>query len=237
MSQQLSEIYPPFGLRITCGDLVLRGITDADIMPLVEVARRGVHDKDEEHNPLGFDWTAAPPQYLAINYAKWAWGQRVHFTVDSWILALLVEHRGRVVGVQEGKGEKFRETRTISTGSWLGQEFQGQGIGTLMRQVYCAFAFDHLDATLLTSAAFTDNPASHRVSQKLGYRAVTERQAPRGTRSMSDEIVYHVTAETLVRPAADLVVEGMEPLRRYLGLDGSHGGTAEVTPAGNTPRG
>ena len=61
-------------------------------------------------------------------------------------------------------------TRTGETGSWLGREFQGRGIGTAMRQVICAFAFDHLDAEEVTSGAFLDNPASLAVSRKVGYR-------------------------------------------------------------------
>lgn len=36
-----------------------------------------------------------------------------------------------------------------------------------MRQVMCAFLFDHL---AITSSAFTDNPASLAVSRKVGYR-------------------------------------------------------------------
>ena len=48
-------------------------------------------------------------------------------------------------------------------------EHQGRGIGTAMRQVMCAFVFDHLDAVEITSGAFTDNPASLAVSRKVGY--------------------------------------------------------------------
>ncbi|MGA4506911.1 GNAT family N-acetyltransferase [Propionibacteriaceae bacterium G1746] len=226
-SLDLAEVYPPFGVRITCGPLVLRGITDDDIMPLVEVARRGLHDADEEHSPLSFDWTAAPPQYLAINYARWAWGQRYQFTAKSWILALLVEHDGEVVGVQEGRGEQFARVRSVSTGSWLGRAAQGKGIGTLMRQAFCTFLVDELGALEVTSAAFTDNPASWRVSEKTGYRRLGTHRAARGRESVTDQVMYQLTPDTLVRPPHPLQVEGAEPLRRFLGLDSSAGGTAE----------
>lgn len=226
-SRTLEEVYPPFGLRVTCGDLVLRGITDELIMPLVEVARRGVHDKGEEENPLGFDWTAAPPRYLAINYARWAWGHRVNFTRDSFILALAVEYQGEIVGVQEGKGEKFPVTRSVSTGSWLGREFQGRGIGTLMRQVFCTFLIDQLGTQEVISGAFTDNPASQRVSEKTGYVRNGIHRIPRGTRSAADSLMYRLTPGTLVRPKEPVEVEGLEPLRRFLGLEGDAGGSAE----------
>lgn len=227
MTRSLDEIFPPLGLRITCGPLLLRGITDDLIMPLVEVARAGVHDQDPSSTPLAFDWTAAPPQFLAINYAKWAWNNRLMFSANSWILALAVEYEGELVGVQEGKGERFLTTGTISTGSWLGLAAHGRGIGTLMRQVYCTFAFDHLDATAMLSEAFIDNPASARVSEKCGYERIGTRPVPRGTFGDVDEVMFRLTPENLVRPDEPLQVEGLEPLRRFLGLDGSSGNTTE----------
>jgi len=60
-------------------------------------------------------------------------------------------------------------TRTTETGSWLARRFQGRGIGTAMRQIIAAFAFDHLDTRHVTSAAFSDNVASASVSRKVGY--------------------------------------------------------------------
>ena len=51
-----------------------------------------------------------------------------------------------------------------------------------MRQMICAFLFDHLDFEEITSGAFTDNPASLAVSRKVGYRDErrTTPQAARG---------------------------------------------------------
>ncbi|MGA4670954.1 GNAT family N-acetyltransferase [Propionibacteriaceae bacterium Y1923] len=227
MSQGLAEVFPPLGLRITCGPLVLRGITDELIMPLVEVARRGVHNQPPELTPLANDWTTVPAPMLAINYAKWAWNNRLMFSADSWILALAVEYDGELVGVQEGKGEKFRANRSISTGSWLGRAAHGRGIGTLMRQAYCTFAIDHLGAQEMLSEAFVDNPASTRVSEKVGYRRTGSRPAQRAGAEVG-EAMYRLVPDDLVRPPYPLEVEGLEPLLRFLGLDGSTGNTAEV---------
>ena len=77
--------------------------------------------------------------------------------------------RLKLAGVQAMDTHDYLVTRTAETGSWLGRRFQGRGIGTAMRQVICAFAFDHLDAEYMTSGAFTDNPASLNVSKKAGY--------------------------------------------------------------------
>jgi GNAT superfamily N-acetyltransferase len=60
-----------------------------------------------------------------------------------------------------------RETRT---GSWLGQRYQGQGIGTEMRAAVLHLAFAGLNAGSAVSGALADNPASAGVSRKLGYQ-------------------------------------------------------------------
>jgi RimJ/RimL family protein N-acetyltransferase len=58
----------------------------------------------------------------------------------------------------------------VHTGSWLGLDYQGQGIGTQMRAAVLHLAFEGLGAQQAVSEAFDDNPASLGVSRKLGYR-------------------------------------------------------------------
>lgn len=59
--------------------------------------------------------------------------------------------------------------REVGTGSWLGRQYQGQGIGTAIRAAVLALAFDRLGAQFATSAAYPHNAASLAVSRKLGY--------------------------------------------------------------------
>lgn len=58
----------------------------------------------------------------------------------------------------------------MGTGSWLGQRFQGQGLGTQMRTAVLEFAFTGLGAETTVSSARIGNHASLGVSRKLGYR-------------------------------------------------------------------
>ena len=77
--------------------------------------------------------------------------------------------------------------------------------------------FDHLDFEFITSAAFTDNPASLRVSEKLGYRDNgISWSKPRGTRAVTRRLL--LLPEDFVR-GEPITVEGIEPLRRFIGLD------------------
>jgi RimJ/RimL family protein N-acetyltransferase len=103
----------------------------------------------------------------------------------------------------------FPVTRTGETGSWLGQEFHGRGIGTLMRQAICVLCLDHLGFEEVTSGAFTDNPASLGVSRKVGYRRNGEqRLARKGELATNVQLVLN--PEDLVRPPYDVDVVGAE---------------------------
>src|SRR6185437_12442299 len=108
--------------------------------------------------------------------------------------------------------------RTTETGSWLGRRFQGHGIGTAMRQVICAFIFDHLDAEYITSSAFEDNPSSLAVSRKTGY---TENGVDRVSRLGNPAVMRRIVLEPgdLVRYKHDLTAEGIPEFRKSIGLD------------------
>jgi RimJ/RimL family protein N-acetyltransferase len=210
------DAYPVLGLRITAGDLELRGIDDADIAALAELASRGVHPP--ELMPFSHPWTDTPADQLPLSFAQYHWAIRASFSPDEWSLDLVVRWQGDVVGTQGFRTHHYLLTRTGETGSWLGREHQGHGIGTRMRQAMCAFLFDHLEAQELMSAAFVDNPASLAVSRKVGYR-------PNGMRRMERRPGEWQLNQALVLTPGDLVrgpeiaVEGLAPVRRLIGLE------------------
>jgi len=76
---------------------------------------------------------------------------------------------GEPAGMQDVIGEQFASFGTVSTFSWLGPRHRGRGVGTEMRAAVLHLAFAGLAAREATSEAFTDNHASNRVSQALGY--------------------------------------------------------------------
>jgi len=125
---------------------------------------------------------------------------------------------GEIVGVQALFGENFPVTRVAETGSWLGRAHQGRGIGTLMRQAACALVLDHLGGQQLTSAAYEDNPASLAVSNKVGYvdNGVERRQRREGELAVLRRLV--LTVDAFVRGPDPVRVEGVEGLRRAIGL-------------------
>jgi RimJ/RimL family protein N-acetyltransferase len=207
---------PLLGLRVTAGPVELRGITDDLLGPLADIAVNGIHDP--ELMPFGVPWSIAPAAEMPRNMAQFHWGQRASFSPAKWSMDLAVFFDGQLVGSQGFGARDFLITRIGETGSWLGREFHGRGIGTAMRKVICAFIFDHLDAEFITSSAYTDNPASLGVSRKCGYRengvTIHNRMDKPATLQM-----LLLEPGNLIRYEHELTVEGVPEFRRSIGLD------------------
>ncbi|MGH1550750.1 GNAT family N-acetyltransferase [Leifsonia poae] len=211
---QLADAFPPFGLIIRSGPIVLRPITDDVLPPLIEVAAAGVHDP--ALMPFYYPWTDASPDRLPVKFAQHHWRTRAGWSQDAWTLEFAVEYEGVIVGCQGFSTRDYLVTRTGETGSWLGRAHHGRGIGTRMRQAICAFVFDELEADEITSGAFTDNPASIGVSRKVGYRDNgTTRLARRGEPAVNQRLV--LTRDDFVR-GEPIAVSGADAFRRFIGL-------------------
>lgn len=213
----VAELFAPLGVRITAGPVEMRGITDDLLGELAEVAEGGIHEPDRM--PFYHPWSTAPSGELTRNTAQYHWRSRASFTRDAWDLHLAVILDGKVIGAQGVSTSDFLVTRTGETGSWLGIAHQGRGTGTLMRQAFCAFLFDHLDFAEITSGAFTDNPASLAVSRKTGYRPDGVRRMKRRAGELALNQRLALAPEDLVRGQHPVEVEGVGPLRRLVGLD------------------
>lgn len=212
----IGDVFPVLDLRVTAGDLELRGISDDDIVVLGALAAKGIHSPDRM--PFSFPWTDVTPEELPLNFAQYHWRTRADFSPSSWVLNLGVWWQGELVGVQGVNTSNFVVRRTGETGSWLGAGHQGQGLGTVMRQVMCALLFDHLAFTEVTSGAFVDNPASLAVSRKVGYCVNgTERYERRG--ELAEMTMLALRPEDLVRPDVPVEVSGADRVRRLIGVE------------------
>ncbi|MCX4528694.1 GNAT family N-acetyltransferase [Streptomyces sp. NBC_01551] len=163
-----AHVWPLYGLRVTTPRLELR-LPGLDLLAeLAAVAAAGVHDP--ALTPFTVPWTDAPPEDRGRAVFQHVLGTVASWSPRAWTLSLAVLRGGEVVGRQDLGADEFAVTREGHTGSWLGLAHQGEGIGTEMRAAVLHLAFAGLGARAVTSAAMTDNPASLRVSEKLGYR-------------------------------------------------------------------
>src|SRR2546428_4985621 len=161
----LQDDWPLFRLQIETPRLRLRP-TDEDLDLLNAVASAGIHDPDTM--PFELPWTDDPPDIRPRHTLQYLWGLRASWKPTDWALPLVVREKDTLVGLQELRDKDFAIIQA-SSGSWLGQVYQGRGIGKEMRAAVFHLAFEGLGARRATSGAFDDNPASLAISRALGY--------------------------------------------------------------------
>jgi RimJ/RimL family protein N-acetyltransferase len=213
----IESVWPLFGLHLDAGPLILSPVSDEEIPALVRLAAAGVHQP--ETMPFSVPWTDAPPEALGHTMAAYYWRTRAELSPSSWTVDFVVRWLGEIVGVQGLITKDYPVTRSCETGSWLGLAHQGRGIGTLMRQTICAFAFDHLAAQEVTSSAWIDNRASLAVSAKVGYQDNGQRRQVRRPGELATMQHLVLMPSRLVRHHFDLEVHGLGAVREFLGID------------------
>jgi RimJ/RimL family protein N-acetyltransferase len=211
-----TDYWPLTGLRMRAGSIELRLPDADDLAALAALAEAGVHDPAEQ--PFKAEWTDAEPVERARSTMRYHWSCWGSWQPADWTLNLVVVRDGVVVGTQGMGGKNFASLREVGTGSWIGLEYQGQGIGTAMRAAVLALAFDGLGAQFAVSAAFTGNPASIAVSRKLGYaedgidRYLIRGEPVHGRRFRMDRATW------LASRRIDVGITGLEPCLPLFGL-------------------
>ncbi len=101
-------------------------------------------------------------QFVRRSEAEFLSGQESRFAVclDGEIVAC--------TGVMPNSDKSFE------LGYWVGALYRGKGIAGTAAKAILQFAFEKLGAELITAGHFTDNPASGRVLEKLGFRPTGE---------------------------------------------------------------
>jgi len=208
-------IWPFFGLTVATPRLTLVYPTDELIAELVAVADGGIHDPGQ--SPFASEWSLETPEKRAISMFQFHWRSRSTLSASEWQLPLIVIVDGVVVGTQDAFARRFPDTRTATTGSWLGKSHQGQGIGTEMRRAMLHLLFAGLRAEVAQTEAFESNRASQRVTEKLGYQPNGEGREVRGDGVVDRSLRYRFARADWVEPT-DITIDGLEPCLPLLGL-------------------
>ncbi len=211
----LNAAWPMFGLRIRSEHLELRLPTDDELPELLDLAKSGIHPPDEM--PFGVAWSVVPSPAFERSFMQHHWQMRGSWTPASWTLNLIVLRDGSLIGTQTVAAADFDVHRVVDTGSWLGREFQGRGLGKEMRSAVLGFAFDGLAALVAESSAFLDNAASNGVSRALGYEDNGRGTlAPQGVSRETQK--FRMTLDGWrSRPRPTITIEGLEGCRDLFG--------------------
>ena len=208
--------WPLFDLEVRTPRVTLRYIDDDLSAELARLAATGVHDPG--YMPFSIAWTDVPSPQLERNAMQFHWRARAETTPKAWRIPFATIVDGTVVGSTDLFAAQFPVLRQFETGSWLGREYQGQGIGKEMRLATLTVGFDGLGAEYATTAAWTDNGPSLGVTRSLGY---DETGVVRDVRrdEAAEQTHYRMSAAhfaTLRRD--DIEVVGITPVRALLEL-------------------
>lgn len=213
----LIDHWPLLGLRLTTPRLELRVPSTDDLAGMAEAARAGVHDPDTM--PFVVPWTDAEPDEVARRVLQFFWSTCAAWSPDEWRLQFAVVADGTVIGTQTVEATRFRLLREVSTGSWLGREFQGRGYGTEMRAAVLELAFAGLGAEFASTEAFDHNAASAAVSRRLGYvDNGVQRHVVRGAPVVGRKLRLDRAGWAAAR-RVPVKILGLDPCRAMFGLD------------------
>jgi RimJ/RimL family protein N-acetyltransferase len=171
-----NDHWPLFDLEVRTPRLTLRYLNDALAERLVAVTAQGIHQPAVM--PFLVPWTDRPSPELEQEAMRFYWQTRASVRPDSWNLQFAVVVEGQAVGACDLGAEHFSTLRQFTTGSWLGREFQGHGLGKEFRMAALRLGFDGLGAEFaLTSMWHRRDDITlsgvERASEFLGVRAAS----------------------------------------------------------------
>lgn len=216
--------WPVFDLVVRTPRLELRLPDDGELVELARLAGAGIHDPSWQ--PM-MGWTDQPSPQLERGVLHFHWGRRADWRPEQWSYNPVVLVDGTVVGTQGMGATDFARLGVVDTGSWLGREHQGQGIGKEMRAAILHLAFAGLGAIEAGSGYWHDNEASAKVSASLGYERNGERWMLR--RDVRDrQVEVRLRREVWeARRRDDIEIVGLEPCLELFGAP-----AATARPAG-----
>lgn len=208
--------WPLFDLEVHTPTLTLRGIDDALGVELCDLMQRGIHEPG--FMPFVNAWSSAPSPQRERDAFRFWWRSRAENGPGTVHLGFAVIHEATVIGAGGLDGPAFGKLRTVETGSWLGQAYQGKGLGKEFRAALLHLAFAGLGAVEATTGAFANNAPSLGVTRSLGYE-------PNGVfRAMQGDHVGEICRFRISRERweairrDDIELVNIEPAREFLGL-------------------
>jgi RimJ/RimL family protein N-acetyltransferase len=209
--------WPLFDLVVRTPRLELRPPTDEMCVELARAAGPAMFPEGEIH--FKADWLSEPSPLRERHSMQFWWSHRAGFTPEEWHLEMAVVIDGRPVGSQGVFAKRFPLCRSVSTGSWLSEEFQGRGLGKEMRAAILHLAFVGLGAEEAHSGAFEGNDRSIGVSRSVGYEDNGRQISLRAGMTPTGHLNFRMSRARFEQCRRhDIVIENLEPCLVMFGL-------------------
>ncbi len=212
------SLYPPLDVRVVTPRLELRGATDELLAELAPIVRAGGATADPPPWDDPHSFYESDPDRRVAGWLQGVWRARGRSGPELWRVDLVVLLDGEPVGMQDLIGEDFNTFGVVESSSWIATDVRERGIGSESRSAILHLAFDGLGALEATSEAATNNVASNRISERLGYEPngtswATHQGTPvlgRRWRLLRDNWES--------RRRSDIELEGVDACRQTLGI-------------------
>ena len=210
--------WPLFDLEVRTPRLMLRAITDDVAVELAALAARGIHEPG--FMPFAMPWTRNESPALERQALQFYWRCRATMTPEVWNINFATVVDGEVVGTSGIIGTDFGRMRQFETGSWLGREHQGRGIGKEMRLATLTLGFVGFGADLALTGAWHDNGPSLGVTRSLGYREQGWRRALRDDDHPDRLIGFEMQRDHFMQQLRrdDIELVGVDAVRDFLAI-------------------
>lgn len=142
----------------------LRSMTASDISLMQELL-----PKDFEHDPA---FVSLPGESRENLRRRWLAQWLEDLVLESSAYPFLVYEKDTPIGFQLLEIEEKQGQLIGDTSSFLIPSARGKRLGVAMRFAVLQFAFESLQVERMISAASTTNIASHKVSERCGYRSL-----------------------------------------------------------------
>jgi RimJ/RimL family protein N-acetyltransferase len=209
----LTEIWPLFVLRIATPRLELRLPLGEEIVALARAAARGIQPPGEPR--FQAEWLYQPSPRVERGLIQLLYGDITRWSPDDWSLGLAAFVDGQPIGLQHVFSKSFAQTRGFGSGVWIGREFQGRGYGTELGRAVLKLGFDGQEAYI---GAWSDNLASIRVMEKLGYVYNGQYLQLRDGECVRDRRMRLPRESWRSEEHADIVIEGLASCLELFGL-------------------
>ena len=211
-----TRLWPLFDLVVRTPRLELRYPDDALAVELAELTAEPIHDPATM--PFSEPWTDIPADQRPRGSLQHYWLRRASWNAQDWTCTMAVLVDGAAVGIQDLNAKHFASTKTFSTGSWLTQRVQGQGVGKEMRAAILHLGFAGLGAERACTSAYHDNLPSLAVTRSLGYEPNGISIEMRRDRADTQLHFMMTRDQWQSHRREDIEIEGLEPCLDLFGL-------------------
>jgi len=167
------------GVRLDCGNCVVRDWTAADKLALLRLANNRDVWRNLTHR--------FPHPYTDADADSWFERLAQKTVSTNWAIEVDGQAAGGI-GMDPGEGVYAKSARF---GYWLGEPFWGRGIMTAAVRATTRHIFDHFDLVRLEAPVFEWNPPSMRVLEKCGFvREGVLRKSVEKDGQIIDAVIY-----------------------------------------------